>query len=89
MKKIVPGLIATFMAVGFSAFTMQHHAANTKTLDALYWYRASDGSAFPGNPQAEPSSDCTQAGIGCARGFTEPQSDPLHVTPQETRKLNQ
>ncbi len=76
MKKYLMGFIAIALAVGFSAFTANKKMAADK-LDGLYWYSSTSGTAFPGNPQVEPSPDCLATGSNCALGFTGVQTDPI------------
>jgi hypothetical protein len=86
MKKYLVGIFAILLAIGFSAFTSTK--TQSEKFTNYYWYHTFTGVAFPGNPQAEPSIDCTTLGVGCAKGFLNPDSDPVHHTADATRKFN-
>lgn len=83
MKKYVLGIFAVLLAIGFSAFTPSSSKSNR---DSLHWYDLS------GNPLGfgeEPSTECTQMGVGCAKGFIEIPADPQTDIPDQTRKVNE
>jgi hypothetical protein len=83
MKKLIFGLFLAFAAVGTSAITTTATARQ-----GLFWY-STDGNTFLGQG-ANPSTNCPNQGVGCAKGFTSSQPIPVNPsTPaQETRKLN-
>lgn len=87
MKKYFLGSFAIGLAICFSAFSTV--SPNLHASTNYYWYNPITGIQFPGNPQPEPSTECTTLGTGCANGFLNPDSDPVHDTPQATRKANQ
>lgn len=85
MKKVLLPMVALFLAIGFSAFTISNRANNSKAVeDELYWYRI-DGSGNIGaalnsgtlatKTEVATEADCPDVtGDDCARGYEDTQT---------------
>lgn len=80
MKKYLMGMVAVFMAVTMSAFTL---APGSSAYDGFFWYDAGDGELLNQERMALPPNGCQLTGDPiCAYGHINETSSP-GVNPDE------
>jgi hypothetical protein len=78
MKRILPGLFALLLAVGFSAFTMKPQADLKKSDVVFNWFNSSDNSYLTSTGNSASPNSCTAAGDNCVKGFQSTQINPVY-----------
>jgi uncharacterized protein YxeA len=93
MRKYLLGIVAIFLAIGFSAFTPK--TENAKLDGELYWILADDDTFYTFRTQASEESitGCTGSMADCAYGYTtQPTNVNGHYvgsgTPVVIKKVN-
>jgi hypothetical protein len=73
MKKILPGLFALLLAIGFSAFSPKAKQITKGSDDVYNWFNSSDNSYLTSTGSSASPNSCTANGDNCVKGFLSTQ----------------